>query len=158
VLARFDYAPKDVVKTTIERPEPSMPHPIEDPEAEDKAAPSEQELAVFTYARDRLYFLVRSEVLFDEVMKVQFRKSAGTFRVFYERPNAGALFNYSEGKEHKYALRFPALDNKEIAVNNLIDADEPLLQAFTQRVHDRGIHFEAPPVLRAITGGQVGKP
>jgi predicted type IV restriction endonuclease len=158
VLARFDYAPKDVVKATIERPEPQVAHPVEDAEIEDKAAPSEQDLAVFSYARDRLYFLVQSEALFDEVKKVQFRKSSGTFRVFYERPTAGALFNFREGKEHQYALRFPPLDGKEIAIDNLNEADEPLLQAFTQRVRERGITFEAPPVLRTITGGQVGKP
>ncbi len=135
-----------------------MAHPIEDVEMEDKAAPSEEELAVFSYARDRLYFLVRSETLFDEVKKIQFRKSSGTFRVFYERPTAGALFNFREGKEHKYALRFPPLDGKEIAIDNLNDADEPLLQAFTQRVRERGIAFETPAVLRTITGGRVGKP
>jgi hypothetical protein len=234
VLARFDYAPKDVVKATIDRPEPQIPkraaaapvkpgemppkpvitsaanksyqagidklaelagagdwagvqayevkgqntyakvvlryrdalvaahrgvpQPTDDAEAEDKVAPSEQELAVFTHARERLYFLVRSEALFDEVKKVQFRKSSGTFRVYYERPTAGALFNFREGKEHKYALRFPPLDGKEIAIDSLNDADEPLLQAFTQRVRERGIPFETPPVLRTIAGGQVAKP
>jgi hypothetical protein len=151
-LARLGYAPKDVVKATIEPPEPPGVHPNEDTEAEDKVAPSEQELAVFAHARDRLYFLVRSGTLFDEVKKVQFRKSVETFRVFYERPTAGALFNYREGKEHKYTLRFPSLDNKDIEIDNLNDVDEPLLQAFTQRVRDRGIPFETPPVLHTITG------
>jgi len=159
VLARFDYAPKDVVKAPIERSEPSIVRPTDDAEEpEDKSAPTEQELAVYTYARDRLYFLVRSEVLFDEVKRVKFRKSTGTFRVFYERPTAGALFNYREGKEQKYVMRFPPLDNKEIVIDSLNEADQPLLQAFTQRVHERGINFETPPVLRTITGGQVGKP
>jgi len=158
VLARLDYPPRDVVKATIERPEPPMPQQTEETEIDDKVAPSEQDLAVFNYARERLYFLVRSEALFDEVRKVQFRKSSGTFRVYYERPTAGALFNFREGKEHKYALRFPPLDGKEIAIDNLNDADEPLLQAFTQRVRERGIPFETPPVLRTITGGQVAKP
>jgi hypothetical protein len=142
----------------MERPEPPIAQPTDDPEPEDKVAPSEQELAVFTYARERLYFLVRNEALFEEVKKVRFKKYAGTFRVFYEKPNSGALFNYREGKEHKYSLKFPHLDNKEIAIDNLSDADEPLLQAFTQRVCELGIHSETPLVLRTITGGQAGKP
>jgi len=155
-LARLGYAPKDVVKAPVEPPEPMAAQPNEDNEADDKVAPSEAELAVFTHARDRLYFLVRSEALFAEVKKVQFRKSAGTFRVFYERPTAGALFNFREAKDQKYALRFPALDNKDITIDNLTEADEPLLQVFTQRCRERGISFETPPVLRAITGGHAG--
>ena len=65
----------------------------------------------------------------------------------------GGCTTFKEGKDHKFYLRFPALADKELALDKLTDADEALLQAFTQRVRERGIAFDASPVLRTITGG-----
>jgi hypothetical protein len=154
-LARFGYAPKDVVRATPERlesPAASSPSPAE-PEPEGPL-PSEGEMNALMYAKNRLFYLVRNDVLFQEVQKITFRKSKNVFRVYYGRPNNGSLFDYRQQRDGKIILHFPALDSKEMAYVVSPELDDCLLKAFTLRVADAGVSFETPPVLRAIKGGQ----
>jgi hypothetical protein len=155
-LARLGYAPKDVVRAPPERQEsaaiPSPAMPLE-PESE-ALSPSEGEKNALTYAKNRLFYLVRNDVLFNEVQKITFRKSKTSFRVYYGKPNNGSLFDYKEHKDGKAVLHFPALDGKEITYTPSADLDDCLLGAFTQRVKEAGIALDAPPALRTIHGGQ----
>ncbi len=107
------------------------------------------------YAKNRLFYLVRNDILFQEVQKIAFRKTKASFRVYYAKPNNGSLFDYREGKDGKYYLQFPALEGKEVAYVFSVDLDDCLLKAFIQRVSDAGISFDTPPVLRTIQGGQA---
>lgn len=155
-LARLGYAPKDVVRAPPERQEsaaiPSPAMPLE-PESE-ALSPSEGEKNALTYAKNRLFYLVRNDVLFNEVQKITFRKSKTSFRVYYGKPNNGSLFDYKEHKDGKAILHFPAVDGKEIIYTPSADLDDCLLGAFTQRVKEAGIALDAPPALRTIHGGQ----
>lgn len=155
-LARLGYAPKDVVRTPPERQEPVVvagPAAPLEPQTE-VLSPSEGESDALTYAKNRLFYLVRNDVLFNEVQKIQFRKSKTSFRVYYGRPNNGSLFDYRDHKDGKAVLHFPAVDGREVVCTPSADLDDCLLKAFTQRVKDAGISFDAPPVLRTIQGGQ----
>jgi predicted type IV restriction endonuclease len=61
-LARFGYAPKDVVRAPpVEPTTIGAPAVAPEPEID---SPSPGEMSAFNYARNRLYFLVRNEVLF----------------------------------------------------------------------------------------------
>ena len=155
-LARFGYAPKDVVKTPTERQESTVtaaPVVVPEPEIEG-FSPSEGERNALTYAKNRLFYLVRNEILFQEVQKIEFRKTKTSFRVYYGRPNNGSLFDYREHKDGKVSLQFPALSGKEVTNEPCADLDDCLLKAFTQRVTDAGVSFDSSPVLRTIQGGQ----
>jgi predicted type IV restriction endonuclease len=155
-LARFGYAPKDVVKASPERLEPvatTSPGPI--PEAETESfSPSEAESEIFTYIRNRLFFLVRQDALFKEVQKLSFRKTKTSFRVYYERPNSGSIFDYKEHKDGKVSLVFPAF-SREINYEHSSELDECLLQSFLKRAADAGVSLDSAPVLHAIKGGQA---
>ena len=153
-LARFGYAPKDVVRApATELPPVAAPAPAAtEPEG---FVPSDAEQSLVAYIKNRLFYLVRDEILFQEVQKIAFRKTKTSFRVYYGKPNNGSLFDYREHKEGKSSLQFPALSAKEIPNEQSVELDDCLLKSFVQRVRDAGVSFDAPPVLRAIKGGQV---
>jgi len=154
-LARFGYAPKDVVRAPERQETTVAASTVVSPESEgESATPSENELSVLSYAKNRLFFLVRNDTLFQEVLKIAYRKSKTSFRVYYGRPNNGSLFDYREHKDGKITMQFPALSGMEIPFEPSPMMDDCLLKSFTQRVSDAGISFESAPVLRTITGGQ----
>lgn len=157
-LSRFGYAPKDVVKTPSEPLDAStsVSASTSEPEVE-LNAPTDVELNIFEYVKYRLFYLVRNEVFFQEVQKLQFRKSKSTFRIYYGKPNAGSLLDCREQKDGKALIQFPALEGKEMAYAKSSELDDSLLKAFTKRAADAGIKFDTPPpALRAISGGQAG--
>lgn len=155
-LARFGYAPKDVVRAQPERADPiALPAVVPEPEADDPG-PTENELNVLNYTKNRLFYLVRNDVLFHEVEKLKFRKGKTSFRVYYGRPNNGSLFDYREHKDGKVALQFPALGNEDVTYAPSPELDDCLLRSFTKRVTEAGVSFDAVPVLRTIKGGQSG--
>jgi predicted type IV restriction endonuclease len=152
-LARFGYAPKDLVRTPpAELAANGAPVAAPEPEAEG-SSPSEGEMNAFTYARNRLFFLVRNEVLFQEAQKITFRKTKTSFRVYYGRPNNGSLFDYREHRDGTVSLQFPPLASRDIVYACSPELDDCLLKAFSQRLTEAGIPFESTPVLRAIQGG-----
>lgn len=157
-LARFGYSPKDVVRTPPERQESNSTATVvsSEPESNEGLTPSESEMSVLAYATNRLFYLVRNEVLFREVQKIAFRKSRASFRVYYEKTNSGSLFDYREHKDGTATLQFPALGGSEMPYAFSSDLDDCLLKAFTRRVAEAGVTFESPPVLRSIEGGQMG--
>jgi len=154
-LARFGYAPKDVVKAPTERPEPAQATTAPEPEAEG-FSPSEAELDTLTYTKNRLFYLVKNDVLFQEVQKIDFRKTKTSFRVFYRKQNNGSLFDLKKHKDGGITLLFPALGNSEVTFAPSAELDGFLLNSFTQRVNEAGISLDSPPVLRTIKGGQSG--
>ncbi len=154
-LARFGYAPKDVVRAFPERPDqPSVAPVVAAPEPETgPLVPSSREMEALAYARNRLFYLVRNDVLFGEVQKIAYRKSKSAFRVYFGRPNNGSLFDYREHRDGRASMQFPALESKEIMYAPSSELDDCLLRSFTKRVGEAGISIDAQPVLRAIKGG-----
>ena len=108
----------------------------------------------FNYAKNRLFYLVRTDALFQEVQTIKFRKTKTSFRVYYGRPNNGSLFDYREHRDGKVALQFPALNGNDVPYVFSDELDECLLKSFTLRATEAGISCESPPVLRTIKGGQ----
>jgi hypothetical protein len=153
-LARFGYTPKDVVPT---QPAAVVVNPpaVGESEAEAALLPTETEAEVLTYARNRLFFLVRNDVLFGEVQKVSYKKTKASFRVFYGTPNAGSLFDFRQQKDGKPTLHFMALEGIEVSYIASPELDDCLLKAFTARVIKAGVAFDTAPVLRTIQGGQA---
>jgi predicted type IV restriction endonuclease len=160
-LARFGYAPRDVVRTPPERQElpatpAAAPAALPEPAGSDALALTEGETNALAYAKNRLFYLVRNDVLFQEVQKITCRKTKTSFRVYYGKPNSGSLFDYREHKDGKVLLQFPALGSEDVPYVFSAELDECLLKAFTRRVSDAGVSFDTPPVLRTIKGGQSG--
>lgn len=153
-LARFGFAPKDVVKTVpAEAAVPVDTQPTAEPEQE-LFAPTDGELKMLDYAKSRLFFLVREETLFAEVQKVTFRKSKTSFRVFYGKPNNGSIFDYREHRDGEAIVFFPALAGLELPAKPSPEFDESLTKVFSQRVRDAGVKTGPTVSLRAIRGGQ----
>jgi hypothetical protein len=155
-LARFGYAPKDVVRTPPERQEPAaaaMPATAAPEPEPEGVSPSEGEVKALTYAKNRLFYLVRNDTLFQEAQKITFRKGKTSFRVYYGRPNVGSIFDYREHKDGKATVQFPALGGEELAFEPSPELDDSLLKAFSRRVTEAGVAFDASPVLRTIKGG-----
>lgn len=144
-LANFGYAPKDAVagptSTTVASAETDTDPGPDNKYIETEPLPNKNEENLFRHVHDRLLFLVRNEVLFNEVSKIKWRKSPTTFRVYYDRPNAGALLNYEEGKGHKYVIRVLVPEEIEISFDEMSKYDDVILQAFRQRVRERGVTF-----------------
>ncbi|WP_084623291.1 type I restriction endonuclease [Acidisphaera rubrifaciens] len=154
-LARFGYAPKDVVKAQPERQEVTQVSPaVASADAEpDAMEPSEGEKEALSYVTNRLFFLARNEALFSEIQRIAFRKTKTSFRLYYGRPNSGSLIDYKEHKDKK-AFLFPGLDGKELPFIPSPELDACLLKIFVQRVRDAGVKLDEAPVLHAIPGGQ----
>ena len=150
-LARLGFEPKDVVRTPAEQALPPASVPQEAPT--EGLQPSVSEMHIFDYSRNRLYFLIRNEELFQEVQKIYFRKSQKSFRVYYSRPNSGSLFDYWEQKDGTRHVSFPALGANSMPYSTSKEFDEALLKAFQARTSDPKAPKE-PPVLRSIQGGQ----
>ena len=153
-LARFGYAPKDVVRTTPERAETPAPATVVAEGEAEGFVPTPAEMDAFDHARHRLLYLVKNDTLFSEVLKITYRKSRNAFRVYYNRPNSGSLFDYREHKDGKVFYQFPALGKDEVAGAPSTELDDCLLRAFVQRTTEAGVALEKPPVLRTIRGGQ----
>lgn len=154
-LSRFGYAPKDVVRAPERQEAAAIPPLANQSETEAEGyLPTKSEMQVFDYAKNRLYYLVRNDVLFQEALKITFRKTKTSMRAYYGKPNSGSLFDYREHKEGKISLQFPALGGREIPYEISADLDDCLLKSFTQRATEAGIAYDTAPVLRAIQGGQ----
>jgi hypothetical protein len=156
-LARLGFAPKDVVRAPPDHHEQAsgtseqLAVPVADGGT---LAPTEGEVRALTYVKNRLYYLVRNDVLFGEIDKIAYRKSKTSFRVYYDRPNSGSLFDYRERKDGEAVLQFPGLAVEDVPFGISPALDDFLLRAFTKRVADAGVSFETQPLLRAIKGGQ----
>ncbi len=152
ILSRVGYAPKDVVKKTIESveiPENILSASLEDKDEE--LIPTEAELHVFTTLRERLAFLVKSDLLYDELGSVSFKKTATSFKVYYKKPNKGAILAFHLNKAGVPVFKFPTAGNKEIETNNLKDLNDLLLEAYKQRLQDSGIVIDRAPALRSVS-------
>ena len=154
-LARLGYAPKDVVRALPDPQEPTVI--IETPlvaEADSGVlTPSVGELQALAYSKNRLFYLVRNDILFGEVNKIAFRKYKASFRIFYEKPNSGSLLDFRERKDGAATIQFPALGGDDLPYAASPALDEFLLKSFTKRVTEAGISLDTQPVLRAIKGG-----
>ena len=121
-LARFGYAPKDVVRTPPERQESTsvITTPAVAPEPEPEGfSPSEGEMNAFNYTKNRLFYLVRTEALFQEVQKITFRKAKRHFAYIMDDQimvpyliieNTGTAklhFNFLRSMETKCHMCFP---------------------------------------------------
>ena len=151
-LARLGFEPKDVVRTPSEQVVPAFVIPQDS--VADSLQPSLNETKVLEYAKRRLYFLIKDERLFNEVEKINFKKSQRSFRVFYHRPNSGSLFDFWEQKDGKLYVSFPLLGGDSINYSMSKEFDNALVQAFEARTRDPKQAKEDPPTLRAIQGGQ----
>lgn len=154
-LARFGYAPKDVVRATPERTEAIPVISTVDEAAVEEFVPTENEIKALNYVKSRLFYLVRHESLFQEVEKLTFRKTKTSFRIYYLNPNKGSIIDYRSHKDLKVTFQFPALGPDHIDFSPSTVLDECLLRAFTQRTVEAGVTVDLPPVLRTIKGGQA---
>ncbi len=93
------------------------------------------ELAVYSYAKRRLSFLIKDESLFEEIENVEYRDYRGKFVVFYKKERAGRLFEFYENGKKKYW--FDSGDfGGELLTDKLVEVDAMLVAAFTKRVAD----------------------
>ena len=90
-------------------------------------------MEAFEYARRRLAFLVDEDRLYKEIEHVEFQDMKTTFRVFYKKPVAGAMFTLREVRG-ELNFKFPALGDREIISNDLTVIDQALLESFKLRV------------------------
>lgn len=158
-LARFGYAPKDVVRTPQAEPAVATGAVVTQAVAEaepETLLPTEGEAKALAYTKNRLFFLVRDETLFQEVQKISFRKTKTSFRCYYGKPNNGSIFDYREHKDGRALMQFPALGGVEVQFVPSTELDDCLLKVFSQRVRDAGVNTDPSPVLRTIKGGKSG--
>jgi predicted type IV restriction endonuclease len=157
-LARLGFAPRDVVRTPPDYQDPLVTGAIEQAVAVEMEGgaplPSDGEMAALEYCKNRLFYLVRDDVLFGEVSKIAFRKYKKSLRVYYGGPNSGSLFDYRERKDGPALLAFPALGVEDAPYVVSPTLDDLLLKSFTKRVAEAGVVFGTQPVLRSIKGGQ----
>jgi hypothetical protein len=98
---------------------------------------SEHELALVSYIRRRLAYLVREEALFSAIERIDYTDTVGKLTVFYVNERKGRLFDYIEGAEGFDKFIFPA-PYGEIVTKSVLDIDEPLQATFAARVRELG--------------------
>ena len=98
---------------------------------------TERELAIVTYVRRRLAFLVCEEALFNAIDQIAYKDYLGKLAVYYSNERNGRLFDYVEASDGIDKFIFPAPFG-EIVTNNALDIDEPLKATFTARVREMG--------------------
>jgi hypothetical protein len=101
---------------------------------------TDRELYVFGYCQRRLAYLMQNDnSLFRAIEKVGYKDLQGKFVVFYERKNAGRLFDFFEGDEGRDRFVFPNdLGQFEVGDDDLAQIDQPLLTIFKTRVRELG--------------------
>jgi hypothetical protein len=98
---------------------------------------SEHELAIVSYVRRRLAFLVSEEALFDAIDRIDHKDYLGKLSVFYSDERNGRLFDYVEASDGINKFIFPPPFG-EIVTNNTLDIDEALKATFVARVCELG--------------------
>lgn len=138
VKGAFEEALADHIFKRLRLEWPSAPRTLSATEQEADESPIEtthRELAIYSYCRRRLSFLVDSDHLFDEIEKISYKDYLSKFVVFYDKPWKGKLFEFIEGDDGYDTFVFPD-EPEEIRTNNMVDLDGPLLKAFKARVSD----------------------
>lgn len=121
-------------------PTPVQPEPSSSVEATKDLVvnlPSQVEMEVLAFVKQRLAFLVKDERLFEAIGKISFSDYKGKFVVYYDRERRGRLFDFFEGGARGPKYRFAFADRPdEVATAELTGAilDGPLLQVFARRV------------------------
>jgi hypothetical protein len=136
ILQRLDIPAKDKELEKSIMPQESATADLIAAKPEDALLPSALELDVLQYIKRRLAFLVKEDILFDEIDNIEGKKYKGKFVVFHKRERAGRLFDFYEGKSKKYTLDFGAGLGGEIATDKISEIDRLLANAFTKRVAD----------------------
>jgi hypothetical protein len=98
---------------------------------------SEHELSIIAYVRRRLAYLVREEVLFSAIERIDYTDTVGKLTVFYINERKGRLFDYIEGAEGFDKFIFPS-PYGEVVTKSVLDIDEPLQATFAVRVRELG--------------------
>lgn len=130
ILKRLDLPSKESDKP----PEPII---IESaPKLDDKITTTQTEMAVFSYAKQRLAFLVKDESLFQKIEQIGYKDYQGKFVVYFRKERKGRLFDFIEGNSPKFRFYFG--ESGEISSDQLTEAkiDEVLLSSFLKRVEE----------------------
>lgn len=107
----------------------------DEPQIDRRILTTDRELAIYSYVRRRLAFLVDDELRFDAIDQVQYKDYIGKLVVFFERERKGWLFDYIEGADGYDKFMFPA-PYGDIVTNNILDIDGPLKAVFTSVVRE----------------------
>lgn len=133
ILQRLDLPTKGLESDkAVIAPETVVPEPPL--KADEGIVTTETELEVFHYAKRRLSFLVKDDVLFDEIANIEYRDYKGKFVVFYKKERAGRIFDFTEGGPKKYNFDFGQLTGGEISTDKLTEIDTALSAIFSKRV------------------------
>ncbi|MDX2204282.1 MAG: type I restriction enzyme HsdR N-terminal domain-containing protein [Hyphomicrobiaceae bacterium] len=108
---------------------------VDEPTIDPRIVTTERELAVVSYVRRRLAFLVGDEALFKAIEEIRHKDYIGKLVVYYHRERKGRLFDYVEGNGGFDKFAFPE-PYGEITTGNILDIDEALLGIFVTRVRD----------------------
>jgi hypothetical protein len=107
------------------------------PAVEQRIVTTERELSIVNYVRRRLAFLVRDEVLFGAIERVEYKDYIGKFVVYYDRVQKGRLFDFIEGNGGFDKFIFPEPFG-EMIIDDLSQIDEALRSVFITRVREAG--------------------
>lgn len=98
---------------------------------------TEREIAIFSFVKRRLAYLVDDEAHFAAIDNVQMKDYVGKLSIYYDRERKGRLFDFIEGADgyDKYIFPDPIGD---IVTNNILEIDDALKAIFVTRVRELG--------------------
>lgn len=102
-----------------------------------RIAASERELALISYIRRRLAYLVDDEARFEAIDGVQHRTYVGRLVVYLEHERRGRLFDFITGTDGHDKYIFPDPIG-EIVTNDVREIDDALRSIFVTRVRELG--------------------
>jgi len=138
ILDRVGLADKRLVKIDEKKEDTTEPN-IVLPEVKSDIITTDEELYAYTYAKQRLAFLVKTDEEYAAIDSVMYRDYKTLFVVFYKKERNGKLFTFVENSDGTKTFTFPSI-GKEIvcAERQYKEIDEPLLECFKKAFSEIG--------------------
>lgn len=138
ILDRVGLADKRLVKID-EKKEDVAEQSIVLPDVKSDIITTDEELYAYTYAKQRLAFLVKTDEEYVAIDSVMYRDYKTLFVVFYKKERNGKLFTFVENSDGTKTFNFPSI-GKEITCDErqYKEIDEPLLECFQKAFSEIG--------------------
>ncbi len=138
ILDRVGLADKRLVKID-EKKEETPDTSVVLPETKSDIITTDEEMYAYTYAGQRLAFLVKTDEEYAAIESIMFRDYKTLFVVFYKKERNGKLFTFVENSDGTKTFNFPAI-GKEITCEGrqYKEIDEPLLECFLKAFSEIG--------------------
>lgn len=138
ILDRVGLADKRYVKLD-EKKEDTVDASVVLPEAKPDIVTTDEELYAYSYAKQRLAFLVKTDTEYAALDSIMYRDYKTLFTVYYKKERNGKLFTFWENADGTKTFHFPVTNQTIVCeCRQYKDIDDALYKCFEKVVQDLG--------------------